>query len=228
MLLNVSDASELLKTPENQIYRWVDSGELPCAWVNGRPCFNRAELLEWALSRKLPVDPERFQDARSDAHRPPDLAAALKAGGIHRLDVGPDRDAVLKAVVDKLPLPEDADRDLLLSVLLAREASSSTGVGGGIAIPHVRQPVALSGAQAAVALCFLEKPVDFKAPDGQPVHTLFFIVSPTIASHLQLLAQLAAALHDAAFKSAVLRQRPPDEIFAEAAKASAAKAGAAR
>ena len=43
-------------------------------------------------------------------------------------------------------------------------------------------------------LCFLEHPIEFGALDGQPVHTLFTIVSPTIKAHLHLLSRLAFAL----------------------------------
>jgi PTS system nitrogen regulatory IIA component len=65
-------------------------------------------------------------------------------------------------------------------------------------------------------LCFLEKPVEYGAVDGQPVHTIFSLVSPTIKSHLQLLAKLSWALHDQSFRDAVLRRAKAPEILAEA------------
>ena len=43
-----------------------------------------------------------------------------------------------------VPLPEGVDREFLLHLFLAREASASTAIGDGIAIPHVRNPIALS------------------------------------------------------------------------------------
>jgi PTS system nitrogen regulatory IIA component len=122
----------------------------------------------------------------------------------------------LRALVDVLPLPEGMDREFLLSLFLAREASASTAIGEGIALPHVRNPVVLQIARPMIALCYLEKPVDFGALDGQPVHVLFSLVSPTVRCHLQLLARLSFALHDAKFKSVVLRRGRPDEILREA------------
>ena len=62
------------------------------------------------------------------------------------------------------------------------------------------------------------------ARDGKPVHTLFLLVTPTVSVHLQMLARLAAALHDAEFKSAVLRRAPAKEILAHARRLDAAKA----
>ena len=45
------------------------------------------------------------------------------------------------AAVEVMPLPENVDRHLLWQMLFARESLQSTGVGEGIAIPHVRNPM---------------------------------------------------------------------------------------
>ena len=42
-----------------------------------------------------------------------------------------------------LALPEEVDREFLFQALLARETLASTGVGDGIAIPHLRNPIVL-------------------------------------------------------------------------------------
>jgi nitrogen PTS system EIIA component len=66
----------------------------------------------------------------------------------------------------------------------------------------------------------LEKPVDFGALDGQPVHTLFTLISPTVKAHLHLLSRLAYALRNPEFKSLIVRQAGRDEILAAAQKIS--------
>ena len=222
MELNVRDAARLLGTAEKQVYRWIDEGEIPFYKINDQPRFNRAELLEWATSRRLPVSVEVFLGNGEEGPVKPGLVAALKVGGVHANVPGTDRESVLRAVVGTLRLPAGTDREFLVQVLLAREAMGSTGIGDGIAIPHVRNPVVLNGLPASITLCYLANPVPFDAIDGQPVHTIFWIVSPTIRGHLQLLARLSWALHDPAFKAAVLRRAPEAEIVAEAARIEAA------
>jgi PTS system nitrogen regulatory IIA component len=219
MLLTVRDAARLLGKSEQQIYRWVDDGEIPFHKVNEQVRFHRAELLEWATARRLAVGVEIFQE---DSHAAlPDLARALAAGGVHYGVEGSDRESVLRAVMKRMPFGEEADREFLLEVLLAREAMGSTGIGDGIAIPHVRNPVVLDGADTLVTLCFLGQPIPYGAIDGQPVHTVFSLVSPTIKGHLQLLAKLSWALHDARFREAVLRRAPAEEILGEARRVEA-------
>ena len=90
-----------------------------------------------------------------------------------------------------------------MRLFLAREASASTAIGDGIALPHVRNPIVLHVEQPMVTLCFLDHPVDFGALDGKPVHVLFSLICPTMRSHLQMLSRLSYALHDAKFKEVV-------------------------
>jgi PTS system nitrogen regulatory IIA component len=222
MKLNVRQAASALAVPESQVYRWVEAGEIPCSLMNHQPFFSRAELLEWATARRLPVSVELFENGDEESGaRPPRLAEALARGGVHHGIQGGDRPSILRAIVDRLPVADPGDRDVLLAVLLAREALGSTGIGEGIAIPHVRSPLVFPGSPAAVSLCFLETAVPFGAIDGQPVHTIFALVSSTIPGHLQLLSRLSLALHDPGFKAAVLRRAGQDEIVGEARRVDA-------
>ena len=79
---------------------------------------------------------------------------------------------------------------------------------------HVRNPIVLHLPHPSVTLCFLEHPVDFGSLDGQPVTTLFTLVSPTVRAHLHLLSRLAFALRDPNFKAVLARRAPPEEIHA--------------
>jgi PTS system nitrogen regulatory IIA component len=222
MQLTVQQAAKFLDVPERQIYLWLDEGEIPFSRDKGRIRFNQTELLEWATARGVrPSHP-----VQADETRGPSLANALLLGGIHEGLAAPDRAAAIRAAVERLPLRPGEDPDMLVEVMLAREAAGSTAVGDGIAIPHVRAPIVQNGVESAIALCTLAQPIDFGARDGKPVHTLFLLVTPTVGIHLQMLARLAAALHDPEFKSAVLRRAPAEEILAHASRLDGAKADA--
>jgi PTS system nitrogen regulatory IIA component len=130
----------------------------------------------------------------------------------------------VRAVVERLPLDEEGDRELLLQILLARESAGSSGIGEGIAIPHVRSPLIFPGTPGIATLSYLATPVPFEAIDGKPVDTVFTLVSPTIRGHLQLLARLSAVLLDPGFKQALQRRAAGDAIVAEARRVEAALA----
>ncbi|MEI8079471.1 MAG: PTS sugar transporter subunit IIA [bacterium] len=112
-----------------------------------------------------------------------------------------------------MKLPDTVDREFLYQVLLARESLGSTGIGDGIAIPHVRNPVVLHVSTPTVTLCFLEHPIDFHAIDDQPVNTLFTLISPTVRTHLHLLSRLGFILRTPEVKAALRQQVPPDQLL---------------
>lgn len=216
MRLTVRDVAELLNVSEKTIYRWVSKAEIPVYRLKEQYRFSKAEILEWASSRRMPIAESAFRQDDDRENTPlPDLSKAIEAGGIFYRVAGENKDAVLRSIVNFLRLPDDVDRDFLYRILLAREAMGSTGVGDGIAVPHVRNPIVLNVEDPTITLCFLEKPIEFSAIDGKPVKILFTIISPTVRSHLHLLSQIAFALHDPAFKSALTREAGHDEILKE-------------
>ena len=227
MQLTLRDVSRFLEVSEPTVTRWIKQRGLPAQYVGGQFRFNRAELLEWATANRIKVSVELFDRLGGEDEPAASLAEALEAGGVHQRVADGTKERALRALVRLLPLPDGVDRELLLRLFLAREAAASTAVGDGIAIPHVRNPIVLHVERPLVTLCFLERPIDFAALDGKPVRVLFSLVCPTMRSHLQLLSRLSYALHDVAFKAALLREGTRAEILREARRVEAALAAPA-
>jgi nitrogen PTS system EIIA component len=219
MNLSVRDAATLLNVSEKTIYRWIKQQAVPAYRVQEQYRFTRAELLEWATSRRLNVSSEILLEPETEGQPIPSLVAALEVGGVFYRVSGTDKEGALREVVQLLRLPEEVDRDFLLRALLAREAITPTAVGGGIAIPHVRNPVVLHVGRPSVALCFLEQPIDFGAWDGKPVGTLFTIISPTTRAHLHLMAKLSFVLRAAGVRNAIRRQESRQDILHQIGRA---------
>ena len=215
MHLNVREVSKLLKVSEKKVYDWIKRGILRADRVNDQYRLHRSDLLERTSSREIDIPAQIFEVPSYAGVFIPGLAEALNAGGIFYGLKGDDKAAVLSAIVNSLALPSNTDRESLAQLLLAREALGSTAIGEGIAIPHVRRPILLNTSSPAISLCFLEKPVDFGAFDGQPVFAIFLLISPTARMHLHLLSRLSFALHDSQLKAALVHRAARDEILAE-------------
>lgn len=222
MLLNAHRAARLLGTSERQIYRWVDDGEIPCRRVREQLRFNPTDLLEWATARRMAVHAEEFEDD-SPADHPPSLAAALREGSVHLGVPGANREEVIRALVERLRLTERFDRDLLVEVLLARPSSGLAVLGDGIAIPEVRNPIVAPGGSPAVTVGYLANPVTLEG--GHSVHTVLVAVTPTVRTHLRLIARLSRALADPGFKAALARRAGFTELVAECERVEAIPAG---
>ncbi|MFH1562771.1 MAG: PTS sugar transporter subunit IIA [Nitrospirota bacterium] len=210
---DVSDVANLFGVSKNKVYRWIKRKEIPITYVQGQYRFNRSDLIEWAIAKGIKFSPEIFQKPQLTPTCLPNLATTLESGGIFYHVKGTDQCSVLQSVVPLLPLPEEIDREFLFTLLLARESLGSTGVGNGIAIPHPRNPIISDVLAPTITLCFLEKPIDFGALDGQPVHTLFVLISPTVRVHLHLLSRIAFALNDPGFKALILSHAKKEDIL---------------
>lgn len=88
--------------------------------------------------------------------------------------------------------------------LLKREELGSTGMGGGVAIPHARIP---GLATPFGILVRLRKPIGFDAVDGQPVDLVFLLLLPATLTGdpLKVLATVARKLRDAKALGALRR-----------------------
>lgn len=90
---------------------------------------------------------------------------------------------------------EEPSAEQIFERLLERERLGSTGLAGGVALPHAR----MSGIRdSRGAFLRLAEPVEFDALDGKPVDLVFALLVPEEATeeHLQLLAKLATMFND--------------------------------
>jgi PTS system nitrogen regulatory IIA component len=213
MQLTVREAAQHLGVDETTVRRWIAQRALPAHVAHEQSYFNAIELWEWAVENGVPVSRRLLNQARGSPEGVPRLGELLRAGGIFHDVPGTDKAEVLREFVERLPLPPEHDRAFLLSVLEAREAMGSTGIGDGIAIPHVRNPIVLHVEQPFVTLGLLRHAIDFGSIDGQPVHALFMLVSPTVPGHLAVLARLGFVLRDDTLRGLLRSRAPADEIL---------------
>ena len=121
-----------------------------------------------------------------------------------------------KGVIEELVAPvagiADIDHEKLVSVLMEREQLGSTGIGGGIGIPHGK----LTGLDSLLLSFGLSrKGVDFESMDGQPTHIFFLLITPENSTglHLKLLAQISRILKNDPFKERLLNAVDSDDII---------------
>ncbi len=213
MDLSVREVADLLGVTEKTVHRWLREKAIPAHRLHDQSRFNRVEIQEWAAARGLRLAPDLL--GPGDAPDAPlSLRGAIERGGIHFRVPGVTAGEVLAAVTQLPGIPDGVDRSLLRELLVGRESLTSTGIGGGIAIPHPRDPLVVQVREPIVLACFLEHPVDFHAVDDVPVRVLFTLLSPSIRAHLQILARLTYALHDAALLRLLEKPAAPEAILA--------------
>ena len=199
MHFKIEEVATLLNLPASTVQRWIRQGKIPVYSFRGEYVFLEKDLRKWAKSRGIVVAARSNEEIVKDHRHKSSLGSAMERGGVIQGVGGNDISSVLKAVVEAAPIDPSIDRNELFARLIEREELSTTGIGGGVAIPHPRTPILNGEADASITTCFVEAPIDFDAIDGLPVFVMFLMLSPSPKVHLKLLAELSHLLRNKSF-----------------------------
>ncbi len=123
-----------------------------------------------------------------------------------------NKKGILEELVAPLAQSTGKDHKDLVGVLMDRERLGSTGIGGGIGIPHGK----IKDLESLVlGFGLSRKGVDFEAIDSKPTHIFFLLITPENSTglHLKLLARISRILKNDQFKERLQNATDREEIF---------------
>ncbi|MBN2489982.1 MAG: PTS sugar transporter subunit IIA [Planctomycetes bacterium] len=125
-----------------------------------------------------------------------------------------DAEGVIRELVELLVANEafpGSVVDDLVAELLAREREGSTGIGGGVAIPHIRTDL-IDDVLGAIGRS--EKGIDFNAVDGEPVYLFFLFFAPLDQAdvHLDILKKISSMVRNKLYCQFMRKARKKAEI----------------
>lgn len=118
---------------------------------------------------------------------------------------------MLNTAVDRGLCPKSRKKSIF-EALLEREKLGSTGLGHGVAIPHVK----IDGLQGQVSMLVRSKAgIDFNAVDGENVYIFFMLISATknAEEHLKILQWISRMARHQDFVQFVRNAKDADEMF---------------
>ena len=123
-----------------------------------------------------------------------------------------DKKGVINELAAAVSPSANVSAEQIASVLLEREKLGSTGIGGGIAIPHGKLDE-----MDNIIVGFGSSPqgVEYDSLDNKPVHIFFVLLTPadSTGGHLKVLAQISKLLKATQFKDRLIEARTLDEIY---------------
>lgn len=107
---------------------------------------------------------------------------------------------------------EVSDGKKVLESVLDREATRTTGIGNGLAIPHGKSP---GTPKLSMALGRPIEPIDFQSIDGRPVTIIWLLTSPPDQAgvHIKALAAISRLMTSDKFRFALNSAKTSQEIF---------------
>lgn len=123
-----------------------------------------------------------------------------------------DKIGILNELVTPIARHTGIDQSEIVRVLMERERLGSTGIGGGIGIPHGK----LKNLEKLVlGFGLSRKGIDFESMDGYPTHLFFLLITPEHATdlHLKLLARVSRLLKKEPLKEMMMKAASADEVI---------------
>ncbi len=125
-----------------------------------------------------------------------------------------DRDGAISELVsalDKAGRLGKASRQEIIKAVIKREKEASTGMGKGVAIPHVKHP-AIKDVIATIGQS--STGIDFSALDKQPVYSVILLLSPADnpEKHLQAMENIFKHLQQEKFRRFLRQSQMTEQI----------------
>jgi len=198
-LMTLEEVAEYLRVSERTVYEWVQKGEIPGGKIGTSWRFKRSEIENWVnrrLTTQIPDESKEFSLTVSAVLKPESVKLIKSLNKWGALDEMAD----LIIQTGKIKSKEE-----LMSALRQREDLMSTGIGWGIAVPHVR----LNSVKSPVmALGVSRKGIaDYKSLDGLPVHYIIMIAAgrDQHAEYIRLLSLVSGRMKDDSVVKALLK-----------------------
>ena len=126
----------------------------------------------------------------------PRMSQVIVAKAFTKLPDDADKRVVISTLVQALATARKINQehvDTIVDGAMTRESIGSTGIGHGIAIPHCRTTLAKD---IVCAYGTSETGIDFDSLDGEPVHSIFLLLTPPDQKekHLQLMKSFASQI----------------------------------
>ena len=205
-ILTIRDVAKHLQVSERTVYDWAQKGEIPCGKLGNSWRFKRVEVERW-LDRKL-LDERESRKTSAIA-----VKDVLTRDRVLFLDTNRKK-TVLNAMIDCLAqMSELEDREELASEIFHREELMSTGIGLGVAIPHVR--LASLDKVVMAAAVMRDGVKDYESIDSQPVQLVFMIAAGhhQHAEYLKLLSGLANLVKNEDARHRLIGIADPDDFY---------------
>lgn len=185
----MKDMMEILAAPEKDVLKMIKVKKLPGRMINHQYMFNKQEIKEWIIKNGIKIN-RHFLDLKL-GDMPVSVSGLITKGGILTASAkGRTPSEILADAVAKMVVPDELKKETILASLIEREELMPTAVGRGIAIPHPRSPVISDVKNESITVCLLSAPIDYKALDKEPVHTMFIVMSANPKRHLEILSKL--------------------------------------
>jgi excisionase family DNA binding protein len=199
-IMTLSEVAAYLKIAEKTVSRMITRGEIPCTKVASQWRFMKSMIDDWLISR-MNVVPQN--DLAKILENPEGLIPFTRLTSeeliLDNVKPGTKKDILSQLIQPLVQQEIIEDAEDFLRKLLTREKMVTTGIGRGVAIPHLRHPKENPGGGPRMVVGICKAGTDYESMDGRMTHLFFLLVSDSEVVHLRVMAKLNQILREGDF-----------------------------
>ena len=212
-IMTLSEVAAYLKIAEKTVSRMITRGEIPCTKVASQWRFMKSMIDDWLISR-MNVVPQN--DLAKILENPEGLIPFTRLTSedliIDNVKAGTKKDILAQLIGPLVQQEVIEDAEDFLRKLLTREKMVTTGIGRGVAIPHLRHPKENPGGGPRMVVGICKAGTDYESMDGKLTHLFFLLVSDSEVVHLRVMAKLNQILGEGDFVTRLLNARKSEVL----------------
>ncbi|WP_187759818.1 PTS sugar transporter subunit IIA [Thiospirochaeta perfilievii] len=194
-ILTLQEVAEYLQLSDKTILKMVKSGEIPCAKIANQWRFSKVMLDDW-ITAKMEVIPQndfsRLVEKEFDFIQ---ISRLIDESSILPELKGTTGPQVITELAENAYKNElIANKEEFIKKLLEREQITSTSIGQGIALPHLRKPCGTIVTEPKIVIGKSTEGIDFSSMDGKKTYIFLLLLSDSEVVHLKILSKLSQIL----------------------------------
>lgn len=206
-ILTIEEVASYLRVSDRTVYDWAQKGEIPAGKIGTVWRFKKSEVEKWVNERLSsgPSSKKVVEEVQMKNILSPDRVVFINQSS--------KRDALVELSNVLATAPQVKNGSELLSEILKREELMSTGIGRGIAIPHVRLS-SVTDLVVAVGVC-KSTIEDFQTIDDVPVNILIMIAAAynQHSYYLKTLSHFSSKLKNTELRDTITKASTPREVY---------------
>lgn len=205
-ILTIEEVADYLRVSERTVYDWAQKGVLPAGKFGTAWRFKRKDIESW-VDKKLNKT-SHLADTHTVA-----LENLLSPHRVLNLKGKTKREALMELIDVLGDTPQVTNREELEEAIFRREELMSTGIGMGMAIPHVR----ITSVKDLVMAVGISKPGinDYQSLDNEPIRLIIMIAAGEgqHAYYLKALSFVSAKLKEEKNRKAIIGSVNTDQAY---------------
>jgi PTS system nitrogen regulatory IIA component len=205
-IMTIKEVSEFLRVSERTVLDWAQKSEIPSGKLGSSWRFKRDDINQWLN--------ERLSSGPSTSYSRIRLEVILNPSNIEVIEGKLSKKEALDLLVDRMADYNKIKESIgFRQAIFDREELMSTGIGLGIAVPHVRMKTITDISMGA--LLVKGGIDDYDALDGQPVKLVFMIIANEAhhADYLKFLSTLSKQLQCEEYRNELIDVENSDNFY---------------